>query len=217
MSPYRGDQIILMLQNLLRSLCCWCPDREDTSNDDELWILEWCMMNDEVLFRKVISRHPSLVNVRNKYGYTFLILQSMRRRPNMRIVRYILSSPCLDVNIGDNGGYTPLYYMVKNNNIEGARRLLLYPDIDVNSTTRMGNTILTIASLYGYMEIVVMLLYHPRIQVSNTYVRVRHPRIRDIIRSHCNSLYSRRDRSPTWMSSSYSDIDIICTTYTNNR
>lgn len=145
---------------------------------------------------------------RNSDGDTLLTLMSQMYRPNLRIVRHILLYPYLDPNNVNNDGYNALYYMIVYNNVQGVEMLLRHPSIDVNILIRGKYTPLTIAAIHRYMRIVDMLLYHPCIQVGNTYQNVRSARIRNMIRSHCNSLYSRRDRSPGWMSPVYSDISI---------
>jgi ankyrin repeat protein len=201
--------IVEIEMNIIRRLLfCIFGESEPTSKGVIIPLFDWCMVDDDVLFKSITALRPSVMAERNSDGDTLLTLMSQMYRPNLGIVRHILLYPYMDPNNINNDGYNALYYMIVYNNVRGVEMLLRHPSIDVNILIRGKYTPLTIAAIHRYMRIVDMLLYYPRIQVGNTYQNVRSARIRDMIRSRCNSLYSRVDRSPGWMLPVYSDISI---------
>ncbi|KAH6905368.1 hypothetical protein BKA70DRAFT_502069, partial [Coprinopsis sp. MPI-PUGE-AT-0042] len=82
------------------------------------------------------------------------------------IVKNLLGSPDILVNVRNAGGHTPLMFACAEGNEGIVKPLLAHPDIDVNLVDNGKSTALMWASMRGKEVIVKLLLAHPGIEVN---------------------------------------------------
>jgi ankyrin repeat protein len=111
------------------------------------------------------------LNLQSYCGYTALhysinanpLINS--RDSNINVIRLLLNHPEIDVNIGCNGGTTPLLLAIDNNNIDAVKILLADERIDINQEDSMGITPIVIAYDLGHEEIINLLLNDKRLEL----------------------------------------------------
>ncbi|XP_065083534.1 uncharacterized protein LOC135705681 [Ochlerotatus camptorhynchus] len=81
------------------------------------------------------------------------LLHAAAREGFIRILRYLLQERIFDVNVEDSSGLTPLFHAVISGNIETVEVLLQY-GANLDHTTKSGQNVITIATMYDRLDIV---------------------------------------------------------------
>ena len=105
------------------------------------------------------------------------------------MVKLLLAHPDIDVNIQDTKGSTPLHRACQSNYIEIAKLLLSRPEIDINSQDKDGENALTIVTKYDIninINLVKLLLTHPKIEMNLNYKNYKYLKLRNLLKSHTN-------------------------------
>ena len=104
------------------------------------------------------------VNEKNDGGNTPLMIASVFREP--KIVKELLKSPDIDVNIRSRNYNTALTFASNNGSINIVKQLLQRDDIDVNAKSSYGYSALHLACHENFGDIVDELLKHKDIDVN---------------------------------------------------
>ncbi|KAK8853002.1 hypothetical protein M9Y10_018000 [Tritrichomonas musculus] len=159
-------------------------------NEDSFLLL--CKF-DYYIFAEFLLKNKNIDINTIKYLSKFTALHLAAQNDNIEIVKLLLSTPNVDVNVQsediiDDGkiqkGFTALHFAALNNNIEIAKLLLSTPNIDVNIQTSADgyfferNTYFTYTALhlavqYDNIEIVKLLLSNSNIDVN---IQISHDR-----------------------------------------
>ncbi|KXJ77271.1 hypothetical protein RP20_CCG007969 [Aedes albopictus] len=81
------------------------------------------------------------------------LLHSAARQGFHKILRFLLQERFFGVNAEDSSGLTPLFHAVISSNIETTEILVQY-EANVNHTTKFGQNVLTIATMYDRLDVV---------------------------------------------------------------
>jgi ankyrin repeat protein len=98
-------------------------------------------------------------------GNTFLIL-ACNVGKSIEIVKLLLDTPEIDVNVQNKNGKTALMLAANNKETEVVKLLLKAPGMDVNIQDKDGDTVLMYSAMYGCESIVKLLLDAPGIDVN---------------------------------------------------
>jgi len=115
------------------------------------------------------------VNLQSYCGYTALhysinpIPLTYSTGSNTDIIKCLLRHPEIDLNIGCNGGTTPLLLAIDNNNIEAVNILLADQRIDINKEDSVGVSPIVISYDLKYDEITNLLLNDVRLVLNGLY------------------------------------------------
>ena len=105
--------------------------------------------------KSILSKNPSLINVKDKKNETFLSYAIKRK--NLETSELILTSPLLDILYTDTKGNSYLHLAVMNQ-LENIIKLLIKKGIDVNLQNKDGNTALHFAYNTGDIKYIAILM-----------------------------------------------------------
>ena len=112
-----------------------------------------CSKNNLTLVTRMIEKDRSIVNKKDDNGWTGLMRAVARK--NSRIVRKILSTPCVDISIRGRFGCTALHYGCFNNSVVNLQLLLdhHYCNVDfIDMKNNNGETAQMIAKKMKFKE-----------------------------------------------------------------
>ncbi|XP_044728737.1 ankyrin repeat domain-containing protein 49 [Chrysoperla carnea] len=151
-------------------------DIEEEKNPHKSPVTEilWAAENDELdTLRTLLQKDRTLVNVRDKDGYT--PLHRACYSGNLKAIDILLEYGA-DIAAQTDMGWQPLHSACKWNHAECALRLLQH-GADVNAKSEGGQTPLHIAGTHSHCkEILQVLLLHPDIQPDVLNVSKESPR-----------------------------------------
>lgn len=109
------------------------------------------------------------VNAINEHSYTPLIIAVSKK--NLKIIKYLLTVPEININAGDDQGVTVLMWTISNRGRSDGcfnclKTFLNVPEINVNAQSENGMTALFLAAHRGDIECVRALLDVPGIDLT---------------------------------------------------
>ena len=129
-------------------------DKNELNHQSKPFLIIGSNYSLETLYN-ILSKNPSLINVKDQKNETFLSYAIKRK--NIEICELILTSPLLDILYTDIKGNSYLHLAVINQ-LEIIIRLLIKKGIDVNLQNKEGNTALHFAYNTGDIKYIAILM-----------------------------------------------------------
>ena len=127
-----------------------------------LWKL--CLDGKVAKMRAALNRGEN-VNVRNSMNKTVLMCAAQENK--ILILKLLLEQPSIEVNLGDDGGFTALHKATISGSTDSVKLLLADRRVDINCKNSFNETPLIIAaSIAGSFDIVKLLLDDNRVDVN---------------------------------------------------
>jgi ankyrin repeat protein len=121
--------------------------------------LHWAVTRGQLKVVEYLAKQGCDVNIANEKGTT--PLGTACEKGNYAMVRLLCECGApVDLNKGDDDGWTPLYASVFYNYLEVATYLCKHPACRVNQPTKMGTTPLRIAAQQGKLTEATVLINH---------------------------------------------------------
>jgi len=125
-----------------------------------------CVSNDTSEIRKIIKETTSSLFYKTIQGYTPLHLAV--NNDNVEVMKILLHSEKVNVNVYDNYGFSPIFYAILKKRYDILKMLLSHPSLNINFKNVTGLSPLLFSIVLRNKEALKMILSHPQTDINIT-------------------------------------------------